>query len=131
MADIAPPEERASNGSVPEENREDAETRAARRELKQSSISDSSTGGANTSTNERDESSRPTTPTANPPKEKTANSDEQILSPKKKRPHDQLDGDKPTDDDRARPFEPEKKRARDGDQAEKEAVRILAKSPQS
>ncbi|KOS21606.1 hypothetical protein ESCO_005252 [Escovopsis weberi] len=110
------------------ESNEDAETRAARRELKQSTISDPpvSTGdSAATSTDGKN--TRPDTPADNVTDER----DEELLrthvsSPKKKRAHDQLDGGKDAEDndvqsvastdstkDRSLRLEPEKKRARD------------------
>lgn len=110
MADTATKDEISKNPPAAEvEASEDAETRATRRELKQSSIS---------------EAVRPNTP----PAVSDASSKEQILSPKKKRAHDQLDGEKPVEEGdanstastdsakgRAEGEEPEKKRARDAD----------------
>lgn len=108
------------------ETNEDAETRATRRELKQSSISDEIPGSTNpdTTASSQDTSGRPDTPA-------DAQSDdlrEQIASPKKKRAHDQLESDKAAEEndansvassdsakDRASRTEPEKKRHRDGE----------------
>ncbi|KAF7560783.1 hypothetical protein G7046_g3369 [Stylonectria norvegica] len=102
------------------ETKEDAETRAARRELKQSSISDPPPPASGTGSTD-DNAPRPATP---------ADDDlrDQIASPKKKRAHDQLDGDKDAEEndatsvastdsakDRASRLEPEKKRHRDED----------------
>ena len=108
------------------EANEDAETRAARRELKQSSISDApqpnnddATGSEKTAAEER-----PATPADDAENEDLK---EQVGSPKKKRAHDQLDsGNKGTQDndvasdasvdsakDRTSRSEPEKKRHRD------------------
>jgi DEAD/DEAH box helicase domain-containing protein len=115
------------------EANEDAETRAARRELKQSSISDNepkdgepkSSGSAAEEHND----AQPTTPPADEALTDT------ILSPKKKRAHDQLDEDKQVDDkddtseastdsakDRASRLEPEKKRHRDEEGSENKKV---------
>ncbi|KAH6997515.1 hypothetical protein BKA56DRAFT_989 [Ilyonectria sp. MPI-CAGE-AT-0026] len=102
---------------------EDAETRAARRELKQSSISDPPPPDADNA------SARPDTP-ADPDTLADAPDDsdlkDQVASPKKKRAHDQLDGEKEAEEndansvastdsakDRALRLEPEKKRHRD------------------
>lgn len=110
MADTTSKDESSKHtpAAVPDTS-EDAETRATRRELKQSSIS---------------EAARPNTP---PPASDYSNK-EQILSPKKKRAHDQLDEDKAVDEGdahstasaesgkpREKGEEPEKKRVRDGD----------------
>lgn len=104
------------------ETKEDAETRAARRELKQSSISDPTPADASASA----------TPAHDVPTD-ASDSDlrDQIVSPKKKRAHDQLDAAKDSDDndatsvassdsakDRASRLEPEKKRHRDEDSKE-------------
>lgn len=102
---------------------EDAETRAARRELKQSSISDPS-GDGTTAIKDR-----PETPDALT-EEHSQELKDQITSPKKKRGHDQLDPTKGEDQidaesvasadsakDRASRSEPEKKRHRDADGA--------------
>ncbi|KAH7327892.1 hypothetical protein B0I35DRAFT_506453 [Stachybotrys elegans] len=107
---------------VPVQVKEDAETRAARRELKQSSLSDESpTHSAG------DNADRPETPADDAAND--ANDDdlrEQVSSPKKKRAHDQLDGEKEVEEndatsvastdsgrDRSTRLEPEKKRHRD------------------
>ncbi|KAH7133476.1 hypothetical protein EDB81DRAFT_659170 [Dactylonectria macrodidyma] len=109
---------------------EDAETRAARRELKQSSISDPPPADAD------DTTTRPDTPADNladaPDHSDLKN---QVASPKKKRAHDQLDGEKETDandansvastdsaKDRASRLEPEKKRHRDEESNEPDLV---------
>lgn len=107
---------RAKNEAIHTEAKEDAETRATRRELKQSSISDPS---ASTDKEQAEEKGRPETPDNDDLKD-------QVASPKKKRAHDQLDSSKDNDDkesvasadsskDRADRSEPEKKRARDED----------------
>ncbi|TQV96646.1 nuclear protein export protein Yrb2 [Cordyceps javanica] len=102
---------------------EDADTRAARRELKQHSISDPVGGSVS------DDADRPETPVDDDVADERNNElKEQLASPKKKRGHDQLDpakDDKPTDTDsvasadsakdRASRSEPEKKRHRDTD----------------
>lgn len=120
---------------------EDAETRAARRELKQSSISDPA---ATTTADETaqlsssdDKVIRPETPTSGDTTEGLGNDcAEQVLSPKKKRAHDQLDVGKDygNDDDvnsvastdsakdRTMRLEPEKKRHRDGEQSQGKPV---------
>lgn len=102
---------------------EDAETRAARRELKQSSISDPVPDGG-------DDKDRPATPADDVSDDRNNELKDQLASPKKKRGHDQLDAAKdevPKDDasvtsadsskDRASRSEPEKKRHRDQDGA--------------
>lgn len=111
MADSTPKGESPKN-SQPETN-EDAETRAARRELKQSSISEAD--------------ARPATPlTGTDATSKEPAENDSIMSPKKKRAHDQLDADKKADEaedaasvssgkDRTKGEEPEKKRVRDED----------------
>ncbi|KAM3511659.1 hypothetical protein MY11210_004676 [Beauveria gryllotalpidicola] len=105
--------------SVPE----DADTRAARRELKQHSISDPV--GAST----EGDADRPDTPAEDDVSDERNNElKEQLASPKKKRGHDELDpnkDDKQNDNDsvasadsakdRASRSEPEKKRHRDTD----------------
>lgn len=112
------------------ESSEDAETRAARRELKQSSISDPPPEDAADSGHESaaDEKlkKRAETPAEDVSDAKNASLKEHVASPKKKRAHDQLDVDKEDRDedgasvastesarDRASRSEPEKKRARD------------------
>ena len=120
------------------ETKEDAETRATRRELKQSSISDEtptpSAAAPDTTASSQETSGRPETPA-------DAQSDDlrdQIASPKKKRAHDQLEGDKATEEndansvassdsakDRASRLEPEKKRHRDGESNESDSVWFL------
>lgn len=106
------------------ETSEDAETRAARRELKQSFISDPPQQSPSGDSPTDDKAARPATPAADAPEA------DQLLSPKKKRAHDQLDQDKPTEvndansvtssdsaKDRAFRSEPEKKRPRDGEES--------------
>ncbi|KAF5659346.1 DEAD DEAH box helicase [Fusarium heterosporum] len=113
MADDAP-DASPKNEPVNIETKEDAETRATRRELKQSSISDPPTSGAEDAANTSDAPDN--------------DLKEQITSPKKKRAHDQLDSSKETEEndansiassdsakDRALRTEPEKKRHRDED----------------
>ncbi|KAH7137114.1 hypothetical protein B0J13DRAFT_448863 [Dactylonectria estremocensis] len=129
MADDAPdasPKTEPLNVDV----NEDAETRAARRELKQSSISDPPPAGAD------DTTARPDTPADNLAEvADTSDLKDQVASPKKKRAHDQLDGEKETDEndansvastdsakDRASRLEPEKKRHRDEESNEPDLV---------
>jgi DEAD/DEAH box helicase domain-containing protein len=113
MADDAP-DASPKNEPLNVETKEDAETRATRRELKQSSISDPPTSGAEDVANTSDA----------PDKDMK----EQITSPKKKRAHDQLEGSKGEEEndtnsvassdsakDRSLRLEPEKKRHRDED----------------
>lgn len=117
------------------EAKEDAETRATRRELKQSSISDAPLPQQGDTIDDDktavDDVARPATPTEGAAAGDPENEDlkEQIASPKKKRAHDQLDsGAKGTQDvdaaseastdsakDRTSRSEPEKKRHRDGE----------------
>ncbi|KAF5025194.1 hypothetical protein F66182_2770, partial [Fusarium sp. NRRL 66182] len=114
MADDAP-DASPKNEPVNIETKEDEETRAARRELKQSSISDPATSGVEDAANVSDAPD---------------NDDlkEQVASPKKKRAHDQLEGGMEAEEndatsvastdsakDRALRTEPEKKRHRDED----------------
>lgn len=114
--------------------KEDADTRAARRELKQSSISDPSPAAA-----AKDGQERPATPTEDATSEHNDELKEQVSSPKKKRAHDQLDQSKDDEKDdaasvasadsakdRASRLEPEKKRHRDeeGSTAADEEVSI-------
>ncbi|KAL6884399.1 P-loop containing nucleoside triphosphate hydrolase protein [Trichoderma longibrachiatum] len=110
---------------------EDAETRAARRELKQSSISDSPAAAAAGDVASRtvdDDAARPDTPADPVSDSADERLKEQIPSPKKKRAHDQLDRsiDVEQNDansvtstestrDRASRLEPEKKRHREED----------------
>lgn len=109
---------------------EDAETRATRRELKQSSLSDAApsavgTTAGTTSDTEQDKATDPNTP-QDQDQDLQDEAKEGVLSPKKKRAHDQLDKDQVADDndatsttstdsakDRASRLEPEKKRHRD------------------
>lgn len=115
------------------ETKEDAETRAARRELKQSSISDAPppTTAEKQALAAADDLSRPETPA-----DDDTDLKEQVASPKKKRAHDQLDREDKAvagDDaksvasiesakDRTERSEPEKKRPRDGEASETEQV---------
>lgn len=117
---------------------EDAETRAARRELKQSSLSDVArpAGEAASDTEPDRAGDLPTTPPLEADAEDQTK--EGVLSPKKKRPHDQLDKDQVADDndatsttstdsakDRASRLEPEKKRHRDGETTGDESVSVV------
>lgn len=115
----ASPKDDTTQTSAPE----DADTRAARRELKQHSISDPVGDGA------IHDADRPETPADDDvTDERNDELKEQLSSPKKKRAHDQLDptkDDKQNDTDsvasadsakdRASRSEPEKKRHRDTD----------------
>ena len=112
-----------NNDMPPTSAPEDADTRAARRELKQHSISDPVAEGPN------DDDGRPETPADDDVTDERNNElKEQLSSPKKKRGHDQLDpikDEEPKDNDsvvsadsakdRASRSEPEKKRHRDTD----------------
>ncbi|UNI22073.1 hypothetical protein JDV02_007996 [Purpureocillium takamizusanense] len=114
------------------ESSEDAETRAARRELKQSSISDPPPEDAADSGHESAaDENRAETPADDVSDAQNASLKEHVASPKKKRAHDQLDVDKEDRDedgasvastesarDRASRSEPEKKRARDKEAGE-------------
>lgn len=116
---------------------EDAETRATRRELKQSSINDSNARAGTDVVGDGKTDDDPATPA---PEEENADgkeSQEQVMSPKKKRAHDQLDAGKEGEDedansvastdsakDRASRSEPEKKRARDNQSSSDETVGI-------
>ncbi|KAG5785242.1 hypothetical protein H9Q73_001106 [Fusarium xylarioides] len=113
MADDAP-DASPKNEPLNVETKEDAETRATRRELKQSSISDPPTSGPEDAANTSDAPDN--------------DLKEQVASPKKKRAHDQLEGSKDAEEndanseassdsakDRALRTEPEKKRHRDED----------------
>lgn len=116
---------------------EDAETRAARRELKQSSISDPpATVGDLASDSVDERAARPETPADHVSDSQDEIFKEQVPSPKKKRAHDQLDGsiDVEQNDansvtstestrDRASRLEPEKKRHRDEDSTRVASVR--------
>ncbi|KHN97870.1 Pleckstrin-domain containing protein [Metarhizium album ARSEF 1941] len=107
------------------ETTEDAETRATRRELKQSSISDQPDKTTVT------DDDRPETSFVGVSNEKSEELKEQVSSPKKKRAHDQLEEEPGPQDndatsvtstdsakDRAMRLEPEKKRHRDEEPAE-------------
>lgn len=124
MADETPKDNSPKTEPTHLETSEDAETRAARRELKQSSISDSDKASAAVTGDDKAED--PSTPT--PDTSIVQNDEEKVLSPKKKRSHDQLGEDKDTDNndatsttstdsakDRASRLEPEKKRHREGE----------------
>ncbi|UKZ46889.1 hypothetical protein TrVGV298_001100 [Trichoderma virens] len=103
---------------------EDAETRAARRELKQSSISDPPTAVSDLASDSIDErAARPETPADAVSDSQDERFKEHVPSPKKKRAHDQLDGSidveqndansvtsTESNKDRASRLEPEKKR---------------------
>ncbi|KAF4125296.1 DEAD/DEAH box helicase domain-containing protein [Geosmithia morbida] len=113
MADTStPPYGSPKNGSENADIKEDSATAAARRELKQSSISGPSAKA------DDDEASNTAAPTTDDDKKDKESAEEQVLSPKKKRAHDQLDGDKPTDGDE----DTQKKRPRDAESADKESV---------
>jgi hypothetical protein len=123
------------------ETKEDAETRATRRELKQSSISDAPLPQQGDTTDDDKTAvvdiARPATPAEGATGD-AENEDlkEQVASPKKKRAHDQLDsGAKGTQDvdaaseastdsakDRTSRSEPEKKRHRDGEPSDETTV---------
>ncbi|KAG5951046.1 hypothetical protein E4U53_003870 [Claviceps sorghi] len=111
------------NESAQAETAEDAETRATRQELKQSSISDEPSDGGEERKPDRD---RPETPSSCVPETQKVELKEQISPPKKKRSHDQLEGSQgPQEDDltdaassksansRTERDEPEKKRYRE------------------
>jgi DEAD/DEAH box helicase domain-containing protein len=132
MADSASENTSPKPDPAPEESREDAETRATRRELKQSSISDPAPADDSTTAAADDDG---TPNPATPPADVSEPKDDQILSPKKKRAHDQVEenGEPEGEDakstastdsarDRAARLEPEKKRHRDGDTAESSTV---------
>ncbi|KAH8172676.1 ranBP1 domain-containing protein [Sarocladium implicatum] len=126
------------------EAKEDAETRAARRELKQSSISDAPqpSDAAAAASDKTTNDERPDTPA-----DEAENDDlkEQVGSPKKKRAHDQLEsGTKGTREedaasdasvdsakDRTSRSEPEKKRHRDGELADAKSTTDTAAAPSS
>lgn len=126
------------NDPVQLEIKEDAETRAARRELKQSSISDPSPAAAESTaaTSIDNKAVRDATPASDAPDTKSGHLKEQVASPKKKRGHDQLGDNDSSDEndtksvastdsakDRTSRLEPEKKRARDEDSKDVDAVR--------
>ena len=108
---------------------EDAETRAARRELKQSSISDpppSTMDPCHDSAADDKPDQRHATPAGDARDAQNGDLGGQASSPKKKRAHDQLDGDMEAEDNgaasdastdsakhRSSRLEPEKKRHRD------------------
>lgn len=127
------------NGPTRVEANEDAETRAARRELKQSSISDpppsTTASGHDTAAGGKAEG-RHATPAGDTSDTQNEDLRERVSSPKKKRAHDQLDGDMEAEDndatsvastdsakDRASRLEPEKKRHRDEEPKDMTLVR--------
>lgn len=123
MADDAP-DASPKNEPLNIETKEDAETRAARRELKQSSISDTTPSAAAEGSD-----------TANASDAPDSDLKDRVASPKKKRAHDQLEGGMEAEDndansvastdsakDRASRLEPEKKRPRDEDSNDAEQV---------
>lgn len=133
MADSAPSGSSPKEDNSREQHKEDDETRDARRELNKSSLSDrlpaSAAAGA------EQESGTVSTPPLESSDAQNNDSADQILSPKKKRAHDQLDEGKAVQDDDARSVastdsakdrasrdEPEKKRARDGETSNNESV---------
>jgi len=143
MADSARENTSPKPDPAPEESREDAETRATRRELKQSSISDSAPADKSTTTAAAADDADTPNP-ATPPADVFEPKDEQILSPKKKRAHDQVEenGEAEAEDakstastdsakDRAARLEPEKKRHRDGDTTESTTKPSEAERPKS
>lgn len=139
MADDAPD---ASPKNEPRnvESKEDAETRAARHELKQSTISDSRPA---TATADGPGSGTVTPAGANMSDERDNDLKDQIASPKKKRAHDQLEGSIEVEEndtnsiastdsakDRALRLEPEKKRHRDGENSDAEVPSATTTSSQ-
>ncbi|RSL95861.1 hypothetical protein CEP52_011822 [Fusarium oligoseptatum] len=132
MADDAP-DASPKNEPLNIETKEDAETRAARRELKQSSISDTTPSAAAEGSD-----------TANASDAPDSDLKDQVASPKKKRAHDQLEGGKEAEDndansvasadsakDRASRLEPEKKRPRDEDSNDAEPTSTAASSQEA
>lgn len=125
--------------SPKDEASEDAEMRAARRELKQSSISDpppSTRDSGHDSATEQKADVCAATPADDISDAQNEDLMTMVSSPKKKRAHDQLDGDKKTKDsdsasiastdsakDRTLRLEPEKKRPRDQESSEASLVR--------
>jgi DEAD/DEAH box helicase domain-containing protein len=117
------------------EAKEDAETRAARRELKQSSISDAPPPSEGETADGKTASTTAARP-ATPSDAENEDLKEQVSSPKKKRAHDQLDSgakepqeadaasEASTDSakDRTSRLEPEKKRHRDDESSEGKTV---------
>jgi DEAD/DEAH box helicase domain-containing protein len=138
MADDLHDASSKNNEPVFSQEKEDAETRAARRELKQSSISDPPSTEPASSAD--DKVLRPDTPSDNVREDGEGDDDdlkEKVASPKKKRAHDQLDGDKEVEEndansvastdsskDRTTRTEPEKKRHRDQEISEESSVRL-------
>ncbi|KAL7929095.1 P-loop containing nucleoside triphosphate hydrolase protein [Trichoderma chlorosporum] len=131
MADISQGTASPKNEPGYTEAGEDAETRAARRELKQSSLSDPPTTAGDVSSESVDErAARPGTPADAVSDSQDERIKEHVPSPKKKRAHDQLDGSidveqndatsvtsTESNKDRASRLEPEKKRHREEDSA--------------
>lgn len=125
---------------------EDAKMRAARRELKQSSISDppaptGSDSGHGSATDDKAEGQaegRPVTPAGNVSDAQNAEGLKDRVSSPKKRAHDQLAGDKDAENndttsvassdsarDRTSRLEPEKKRHRDEESGDAISVRLV------
>ncbi|KAL6830358.1 P-loop containing nucleoside triphosphate hydrolase protein [Trichoderma sp. SZMC 28015] len=137
MADNSQEAASPKNERVYAEAGEDAETRAARRELKQSSISDPPTSVGDLASDSVDErAARPETPADAVSDSQDEKLKDHVPSPKKKRAHDQLDGsiDVEQNDansvtstesnrDRASRLEPEKKRHR-----EEDSTRVVSNS---
>lgn len=129
MADNSQEAASPKNERVYAEAGEDAETRAARRELKQSSISDPPTSVGDLASDSVDErAARPETPADAVSDSQDEKLKDHVPSPKKKRAHDQLDGSidveqndansvtsTESNKDRASRLEPEKKRHREED----------------
>ncbi|RDA91030.1 hypothetical protein CP533_2537 [Ophiocordyceps camponoti-saundersi (nom. inval.)] len=133
---------------------EDAAMRAARRELKQSSISDPSPltrdSGDNSAPDGKPDAACPEMPSESPLEARPGNSanpqavdSKANASPKKKRAHDQLDADRKTQDDdadsvtstesakdRSSRSEPEKKRHRDQEYTDS-SLKIVEADPHS
>lgn len=136
MADNSQGTASPKNEQIYPEIGEDAETRAARRELKQSSISDPPAAARDLGSDPVDDgAARPDTPTDQVSEGQDDRLKEHVPSPKKKRAHDQLDGsiDVENNDtnsvtstestrDRASRLEPEKKRHRDEDSTREVSV---------
>jgi Ran-binding protein 3 len=104
--------------------KEDADTAAARKELKHTVISDTAQPWSQGSV--KDAPARPDTPESDPPDAQNESLKDQVSSPKKKRAHDQVEDDHDQDQTdaksdvstdsakhRAARAEPEKKRPRD------------------
>lgn len=137
MADDATGGASPKNEPVHLEVGEDAETRAARRELKQSSISDPLPDAAGAAALKEDEAVRSATPASDvPDAPNQGHVKNKVASPKKKRAYDQLDGEEENEEtdansvastdsgkDRALRLEPEKKRHRDEESRDEEPAR--------